>query len=100
MLWKPALVFGLLMAMFGVSAMVIRHDVVVSPEAAGKAAEFQERIGGVGLGAILVPAWNFSDYDPRLQPVAADSLYPVPGGYSYSPDRLAMVSRFRGEAEK
>ncbi len=61
-------------------------------------ASFQKSIGGVGLGAVLVPAWNFSDFDPRLQPEATDSLYPLPGGYAYSPDRLAMVSNF-GQVE-
>lgn len=55
---------------------------------------FQQSVGGVGLGAVLVPAWNFSDFDPRLQPKATDTIYPIPGGYSYSPDRLAMVSAF------
>lgn len=55
---------------------------------------FQRDVGGVGLGAVLVPAWNFRDYDPRLQQVAADTVYPLPGGYSYSPERLLMVTSF------
>jgi len=56
---------------------------------------FQTALGGVGMGATTVPAWNFGDYDPRLQPGAYDRLYPIPGGYSYSPDRLTMVSSFQ-----
>lgn len=55
---------------------------------------FQQAIGGVGLGSVLVPAWNFSDFDPRLQQSEADQIYPVPSGYSFSPDRLSMVSSF------
>jgi hypothetical protein len=55
---------------------------------------FQRAIGGVGLGAVMVPAWNFRDYDPRLQQVADDSIYPLPGGYSYTPERLVMVTSF------
>lgn len=58
---------------------------------------FQQAIGGVGLGSVTVPAWNFSDYDPRLQDRSEDVLYPIPGGYSYSPDRLAMVTSFAAE---
>lgn len=58
---------------------------------------FQQAIGGVGLGSVTVPSWNFSDYDPRLQDRSEDVLYPIPGGYSYSPDRLAMVTSFVAE---
>jgi hypothetical protein len=56
---------------------------------------FQDAIGGVGMGAITVPSWNFSDFDPRLQTDGYDRIYPIPGGYSYSPDRLTMVSSFK-----
>ena len=56
---------------------------------------FQAGIGGMGMGATTVPAWNFGDFDPRLQPGSYDRLYPIPGGYSYSPDRLTMVSSFQ-----
>ena len=55
---------------------------------------FQIAVGGMGIGAITVPAWNFGDYDPRLQPGGYDRIYPLPGGYSYSPDRLTMVTSF------
>ncbi len=58
-------------------------------------AAFQLALGGVGMGAITVPAWNFGDFDPRIQPGGYDRIYPIPGGYSYSPDRLTMVSSFR-----
>jgi hypothetical protein len=61
---------------------------------------FQQAIGGVGLGSVTVPAWNFRDYDPRLQQVAQDVLYPIPGGYSYSPDRLSMVFTFTESAKQ
>ncbi|HIP39869.1 MAG TPA: hypothetical protein EYG88_10910 [Desulfocapsa sulfexigens] len=56
---------------------------------------FQAAVGGMGMGATTVPAWNFGDFDPRLQPGSYDRLYPIPGGYSYSPDRLTMVSNFQ-----
>lgn len=58
---------------------------------------FQQSIGGLGLGSVTVPAWNFSDYDPRIQEWGDDTLYPIPGGYSFSPDRLAMVTCFAAE---
>jgi len=55
---------------------------------------FQAALGGVGLGAVRVPAWNIMDYDPRLQSLPFDRVYPIPGGYGYSPDRLTAVSAF------
>ena len=56
---------------------------------------FQIALGGMGMGATTVPAWNIGDFDPRLQPGGYDRSYPIPGGYSYSPDRLTMVSSFK-----
>lgn len=56
--------------------------------------DFQRSLGGMGMGAVTVPAWNFGDFDLRLQPSGYDRVYPIPGGYPYSPDRLSMVSQF------
>jgi hypothetical protein len=55
---------------------------------------FQRMVGGVGMGAISVPIWNFINFDPRIQPVDDSITWPIPGGYSYSPDRTATVSYF------
>lgn len=77
---------------------VVRHDVRSGKRSVQDGQFlFQQTVGGVGLGSVTVPAWNFSDYDPRLQDRKEDVLYPIPGGYSYSPDRLAMVTRFTAE---
>ena len=61
---------------------------------AKKMIAFQEMVGGVGMGAISTPVWNFINYDPRIQPVDDSITWPVPGGYSYGPDRTATVSYF------
>lgn len=55
---------------------------------------FQRMVGGLGMGAIPSPIWNFINFDPRIQPVDDSILWPIPGGYSYSPDRTATVSYF------
>jgi len=55
---------------------------------------FQRMVGGVGMGAISVPVWNFINFDPRIQPIDDSTLWPIPGGYSYGPDRTATVSYF------
>jgi hypothetical protein len=55
---------------------------------------FQRMVGGIGMGAISVPIWNFINFDPRVQPVDDSITWPIPGGYSYGPDRTATVSYF------
>jgi len=55
---------------------------------------FQRMVGGVGMGAISVPIWNFINFDPRVQPIDDSITWPIPGGYSYGPDRTATVSYF------
>jgi len=56
---------------------------------------FQKGVGGLGMGAISTPIWNLVDYDPRIFSVEDCITWPVPGGYSYGPDRSATVSFFR-----
>ena len=55
---------------------------------------FQRMVGGVGMGAISIPIWNFVNFDPRIQPIDDSTLWPIPGGYSFGPDRTATVSYF------
>ncbi len=55
---------------------------------------FQRMVGGIGMGAISTPIWDFINFDPRIQPVDDSTLWPIPGGYSYGPDRTATVSYF------
>jgi hypothetical protein len=56
---------------------------------------FQKGVGGLGMGAIATPIWNLVDYDPRILSVEDCITWPVPGGYSYGPDRSATVSFFK-----
>ena len=55
---------------------------------------FQRLTGGLGMGAVAVPAWNVIDYDPRLQPVDESKLWPLPGSYAYSPAGTSSVTHF------
>jgi hypothetical protein len=63
-----------------------------------KAMIFQRATGGLGMGAIATPIWNRVDYDPRLLSVEECIAWPVPGGYSYGPDRAATVTFFTEQA--
>ena len=60
----------------------------------GQMVTFQRMVGGVGMGAISTPIWSFINFDPRIQSIDDSTLWPIPGGYSYGPDRTATVSYF------
>lgn len=55
---------------------------------------FQRATGGLGMGAIATPIWQFINYDPRIFSVDDSITWPVPGGYSYGPDRTGTVCYF------
>ena len=55
---------------------------------------FQRATAGLGMGAIATPIWQFINYDPRILSVNDSITWPVPGGYSYGPDRTGTVSYF------
>ena len=52
-----------------------------------KARAFQEFACGFGLGASVNAKWGFIDFDPRIDNADETVLSPVPGGYSFSPER-------------
>lgn len=51
-----------------------------------KAGVFQKIACGFGMGLSVNPKWGFVTFDPRIDNVDETVLFPVPGGYSYSPD--------------
>ena len=55
---------------------------------------FQRATGGLGMGAIAAPIWQFINYDARIFSVDDSITWPIPGGYSYGPDRTVTVSYF------
>jgi hypothetical protein len=55
---------------------------------------FQKAVGGLGMGAIATPLWQLINYDGRVLSVDDSITWPVPGGYSYGPDRTGAVSYF------
>jgi hypothetical protein len=55
---------------------------------------FQRATGGLGIGAIATPIWQFINYDARVLSIDDSITWPVPGGYSYGPDRTGAVSYF------
>jgi len=53
--------------------------------------EFERLTGGLGMGASAVPYWDLSGFDPRLEPDCTCTLWPVPGGYLFSPEHRRTV---------
>lgn len=84
----PAILIVLAIAAIAYDMSVWKH---VQAE---KMVTFQRMVGGLGMGAISTPLYNFINYDPRIQPVDDSITWPVPGVYSYGPDRTATVSYF------
>ena len=54
-------------------------------------AAFQRMAGGLGMGATAALYWDFSTFDPRLEPDCGCALWPVPGGQLYSPEHRMTV---------
>ena len=61
---------------------------------------FQRAMGGLGMGAIATPIWQFINYDARIFSVDDSITWPIPGGYSYGPDRTGTVSYFEEVPEE
>ena len=55
---------------------------------------FQNAIRGLGMGAITAPIWQFINFDFRINSVDDSMTWPVPGGYSYGPDRTGTINYF------
>ena len=95
---RQALVLILLLV--GITAASIGLDMLAWE---GRKAEeiktFQKATGGLGMGAIATPLWQFINYDARVLSVDDSITWPVPGGYSFGPDRTGTVSYFREAAQ-
>jgi hypothetical protein len=61
------------------------------------ARSFQRSVRGLGIGSALRPDWGFSTYDPRIDAGDETMLWPVPGGYSYSPEQGMMGEDSMGQ---
>jgi len=87
---------SLIIVLFVASLTALLYDGYAGKElASGKIDAFQRFAGGLGLGAAVNPKWGFITFDPRVDGVDETQLFPVPGGYSYSPDRGLSVSHIQ-----
>jgi hypothetical protein len=86
----------LILLLVAITGMAIGMDMLAWK---GRKAEqmriFQKATGGLGMGAIATPLWQFINYDARILSVDDSITWPIPGGYSYGPDRTGTVSYFR-----
>ena len=98
---RPSLVRGSRTVLAALIVLVLATVTAVSLDLhawRGKRADdiraFQTALGGLGMGSIATPIWQFINYDARICPVDDSITWPVPGGYSYGPDRTGTVSYF------
>jgi len=73
-------------------ALSVYEQLAVRNQGHEKARAFQEIACGFGMGASVSPKWGFMNFDPRIDNVDETALFPVPGGYSYSPDAGMSVT--------
>jgi len=93
---KGVLLIALTLTLVVVCILVLFFDSLMwkrASEAPMRA--FQKMAGGLGMGAIAAPVWNFINFDPRLSSVDDSIMWPIAGGYPYGPDRTATVTYFR-----
>jgi hypothetical protein len=60
-----------------------------------RARSFQQYVHGLGLGASVSPEWGFMSFDPRIDHADETCLWPIPGGYCYSPQRGVSVGEIK-----
>lgn len=82
----------LLIILYGASAAILWYDGHKGRRnGSDKTRSLQRYVHGFGLGASINPKWGFISFDPRIDAVDETALFPVPGSYSYSPDRGLSV---------
>lgn len=91
MVKSRSLVF-IISSLITATLVMMVFDLPVFKKEDSKAREFQNQLGGLGLGAVISPEWGFLNYDPRIDFVDETSLWPIPGGYSYSPERVFSIA--------
>ncbi len=77
--------------LIAISLGILFSEHYLSGNNEAKIVAFQNYVGGLGIGASVSPEWGFINYDPRIDHVDETSLWPIPGGYSYSPERGMTV---------
>ena len=85
--WLIALVL-ICAAAFSFTVMEGIHE---PKERRSAAVAFASMTGGLGMGASRALYWDFSTFDPRLEPDCTCSLWPVPGGFLFSPEHRLTV---------
>jgi len=88
------IVFVCMLAGICVSLFVLDH-IMWNNVSQDSMKAFQRMVGGLGMGAIASPVWNFINFDPRIQGVDDSTIWPIAAGYPYGPDRTGTVTYFQ-----
>lgn len=71
---------------------IVLFDGLPRPEREDANRRLQQVFLGFGLGAAVRGDWGFAGFDPRIDGERETDLWPVPGGYCYSPEEGMMGS--------
>jgi len=87
---RALIIFISCLLLTGLFALVYKDSYLGNDHS--KIRSLQRYLGGIGLGSVVSPEWGFLNYDPRIDHVDETGLWPIPGGYSYSPERGFSLS--------
>lgn len=76
---------------------IVLLDGMPRPEQDDANRRLQRAFRGFGLGAAIRGDWGFAGFDPRVDGERETDLWPIPGGYAYSPEE-GMMGSGRGSA--
>jgi hypothetical protein len=87
----PGILFSLILTLVVAAGLVLGFGSRPSARARAHSEEFQQLVGGLGLG----PAADLSrcpfSFDPRLCPDCAQNAGPIPGGLYFCPHHACSV---------
>ena len=87
---RPWLLVLLISAVLALS-VTLGERMRPQPAGLSEARQFATMTGGLGMGASAAIYWDFATFDPRLEPDCTCSLWPVPGGFLFSPEHRLTV---------
>ena len=82
---------ALLAVTFALLVYTLLEPHLAGPARAEDGVAFQRLTGGFGMGAVAAIYWDFATFDPRLATSCNCSLWPLPGGYLYSPEHRGSI---------
>jgi hypothetical protein len=85
------LILAATIASLALGATVVVLQASFAPARSQTRRSFQRLVGGLGLGASLDAARCWFSFDPRIQGVCGNDVWPIPSGRFYCPEHAFSV---------